>query len=159
MDIHSSCDSPVCEGQISITATNPCEVVMKKDNTVAQASTAETSLTRFPNDAKTLAVPEAGRVYFDLGRNASYDAAKRGEIPVIKIGGRLRVPVVCLERMLDEASTPKTRSVPEATVGNDLRAPSPAEAHAPRSTNASARTTDIRRDQDHTVAIHVGHRR
>lgn len=53
-------------------------------------------------NAKTLSVPKAGRIYFDLGRNASYDAARRGEIPVIKIGGRLRVPVVALERMLDE---------------------------------------------------------
>jgi hypothetical protein len=57
--------------------------------------------------AKTLDVPEAGRIYFGLGRNASYDAAKRGEIPVIKIGGRLRVPVIALERMLDEAGVSK----------------------------------------------------
>jgi hypothetical protein len=54
-------------------------------------------------------VPKAGRIYFDLGRNASYDAARRGEIPVIRIGGRLRVPVVALERMLDEAGV-RTRA-------------------------------------------------
>jgi Helix-turn-helix domain len=54
---------------------------------------------------KTISVPEAGRRYFDLGRNASYEAARRGELPVIKIGSRLRVPVVALERMLAEAST------------------------------------------------------
>ena len=52
---------------------------------------------------KTLSVPEAGRRYFGLGRNTSYAAAQRGEIPVIKIGSRLRVPVVALERMLAEA--------------------------------------------------------
>jgi hypothetical protein len=52
---------------------------------------------------KTLTVPEAGRVYFDLGRNASYEAARRGDIPTIKIGRLLRVPVVALERMLEEA--------------------------------------------------------
>jgi hypothetical protein len=52
--------------------------------------------------AKTLSVPEAGRRYFDLGKNASYEAARRREIPVIKIGARLRVPVVALERMLAE---------------------------------------------------------
>jgi hypothetical protein len=51
---------------------------------------------------KTLTVPEAGRVYFDLGRNASYEAARRGDIPTIKIGRLLRVPVVALERMLEE---------------------------------------------------------
>jgi len=50
---------------------------------------------------KTLTVPEAGRLYFDLGRNASYEAARRGDIPTIKIGRLLKVPVVALERMLE----------------------------------------------------------
>ena len=53
---------------------------------------------------KTLPVPVAGRMYFGLGRNASYKAVKRGEIPVIKIGSRLRVPVVALEQMLGAKS-------------------------------------------------------
>jgi hypothetical protein len=35
---------------------------------------------------KTLTVPEPGRRYFDLGRNASYEAARRGDIPTIRIG-------------------------------------------------------------------------
>jgi hypothetical protein len=34
----------------------------------------------------TMPVPEAGKKYFGLGRNASYAAAARGEIPTIKIG-------------------------------------------------------------------------
>ena len=51
---------------------------------------------------KRMTVPEAGRVYFSLGRNASYEAARRGDIPVIKIGRLLRVPVVQLERKLEE---------------------------------------------------------
>jgi hypothetical protein len=50
---------------------------------------------------KTLSVPDAGRIYFNLGRNASYDAAHRGDIPVIKIGRLLRVPLVRLERILE----------------------------------------------------------
>jgi hypothetical protein len=54
---------------------------------------------------KTISVPEAGRRYFDLAKNASYEAARRGDILVIRIGGRLRVPVVALERMLAEAGT------------------------------------------------------
>lgn len=49
---------------------------------------------------KTLSVPEAGKRYFGLAKNTSYDAARRGDIPTIKIGSRLRVPVVALERML-----------------------------------------------------------
>jgi hypothetical protein len=51
----------------------------------------------------TLSVPEAGRRYFGLCRNAAYDAAKRGEIPVVKVGRLLRVPIRALERMLDRA--------------------------------------------------------
>jgi hypothetical protein len=56
---------------------------------------------------KTLTVPEAGRIYFDLGRNASYEAARRGDIPTIRIGRLLRVPVVALERKLEEAGQSK----------------------------------------------------
>jgi hypothetical protein len=48
-------------------------------------------------------VPSAGKRYFDLGRNASYEAAKRGDLPVIKIGRRLRAVVPAIERMLGEA--------------------------------------------------------
>jgi hypothetical protein len=53
--------------------------------------------------AKTLSVPEAGREYYDLGRNGSYAAAKRGDIPTIKIGKLLRVPIRALEQQLDSA--------------------------------------------------------
>jgi hypothetical protein len=53
------------------------------------------------NAPLTISVPEAGKRYFGLCRNASYDAAARGEIPVIKIGRLKRVPVRALERMLD----------------------------------------------------------
>jgi hypothetical protein len=41
-----------------------------------------------------------------LSRNGSYSAAQRGQIPTIKIGRLLRVPVRALERMLDRASEP-----------------------------------------------------
>jgi hypothetical protein len=52
----------------------------------------------------TISVPEAGARYFGLSRNGAYAAAERGEIPTIKIGRLLRVPVRGLERMLDRAS-------------------------------------------------------
>jgi hypothetical protein len=55
------------------------------------------------DEPKTLTVPEAGRRYFDLGRNASYDAARRGDIPTIRIGRLLRVPVVQMELKLERA--------------------------------------------------------
>jgi hypothetical protein len=54
----------------------------------------------------TMSVPEAGRKYFGLSRNGSYDAANRGEIPVIQIGRLKRVPVRLMERMLDRPGEP-----------------------------------------------------
>jgi excisionase family DNA binding protein len=53
------------------------------------------------NECKTISVPQAGRDYFGLGRGASYEAAKRGDIPTIKIGRLLRVPVAALDRLLE----------------------------------------------------------
>lgn len=48
---------------------------------------------------ETYSVPEAGRIV-GLGRNASYDAARRGELPVLRFGRILRVPRAALERLL-----------------------------------------------------------
>ena len=56
---------------------------------------------------KTISVPEAGKRYFGLSRNASYDAAARNEIPTIRIGRLLRVPVRAMERMLDKSEPAK----------------------------------------------------
>jgi hypothetical protein len=53
------------------------------------------------DDCMTLTVPEAGLKYFGLGRNGSYDAVKRGDLPVIRIGKLMRVPVRALEAKLD----------------------------------------------------------
>ena len=49
---------------------------------------------------KTMSVPEAGKEYYDLSRNGSYAAAARGEIPTIKIGRKLRVPIQMMEQRL-----------------------------------------------------------
>jgi hypothetical protein len=51
----------------------------------------------------TLSVPEAGKKYFGLSRDGSYGAAERGEIPTIRVGRLLRVPVRAMERLLDTA--------------------------------------------------------
>jgi hypothetical protein len=59
-----------------------------------------------PDRTKTLSVPEAGRIYFDLGMNASYEAAKRGDIPTIKIGGKIRALVPAIEQMLAGKTKP-----------------------------------------------------
>jgi hypothetical protein len=52
------------------------------------------------NDRLVYEVPEAG-AKLGLSRNAAYAAAKRGDIPTIRIGKLLRVPVRALEQMLD----------------------------------------------------------
>ncbi len=51
----------------------------------------------------TMSVPEAGRKYYGLSRNAAYEAARRGEIPTIPVGRLLRVPTRLMERKLDNA--------------------------------------------------------
>jgi hypothetical protein len=56
-----------------------------------------------PEPPLTMSVPEAGKKYFGLSKNGSYDAADRGEIPRVKIGKLWRVPIRAMERMLDEA--------------------------------------------------------
>ena len=38
------------------------------------------------SEPKTITVPDAGREYFGLSRNAAYAAAQRGDIPTIKVG-------------------------------------------------------------------------
>lgn len=48
----------------------------------------------------TIPVPDAGKLFFGLGRNASYDAAKRGEIPTMKVGGRVVAIVAPLAEKL-----------------------------------------------------------
>jgi hypothetical protein len=52
----------------------------------------------------TLSVPTAGWRYWGLSRNGSYAAAARGDIPTIRIGKLLRVPIVACERRLEEAA-------------------------------------------------------
>jgi hypothetical protein len=56
---------------------------------------------------KTMSVPDAGRIYFNLGRNASYEAAKRGDIPTITMGRKKNAVVPAIERMLAEAGKAK----------------------------------------------------
>ena len=49
---------------------------------------------------ETLTVEEAGRL-LGIGRGSAYEAARRGDIPVIRIGKRLLVPRAAMARLLD----------------------------------------------------------
>jgi len=51
----------------------------------------------------TMSVPAAGEKYYGLGRDGSYRAARRGDIPTVKVGRLLRVPVAAMERKLEQA--------------------------------------------------------
>ena len=53
---------------------------------------------------RTITVPEAAKV-LGIGRAAAYEAARTGQIPIIRIGKRILVPVAALERMLAQASS------------------------------------------------------
>ena len=57
-----------------------------------------------------MSVPEAGRI-LRLSRNSAYEAARRGEIPTVRIGRLLRVPRTALEKMLEQASGPQRGTV------------------------------------------------
>lgn len=48
----------------------------------------------------TIPVPDAGKLFFGIGRNTSYAAAKRGDFQTIEVGGRLMVPVAPLAAKL-----------------------------------------------------------
>ena len=50
-----------------------------------------------------MTIPKAGKKYFGIGRSASYEAARRGEIPTIKIGRKKLVPVAAVKRKLAAA--------------------------------------------------------
>jgi excisionase family DNA binding protein len=49
-----------------------------------------------------MSVPEAAKL-LGIGRNTAYEAAKRGELPVIRIGRRILICVPALLRMIETA--------------------------------------------------------
>jgi excisionase family DNA binding protein len=51
---------------------------------------------------RTYRIQEVARL-LGIGRNQAYSAAKRGDLPVIKIGKRLFVPRAAFDRMLEQA--------------------------------------------------------
>jgi hypothetical protein len=57
---------------------------------------------RYPHDDGTLSVPQAGREFLGLSESGSWLAARRGDIPAVKIGRYRRVPVDAMRRKLEE---------------------------------------------------------
>lgn len=54
-------------------------------------------------EAPTLTVEQAGQ-RLGISRHSAYEAVKRGDIPTIRIGRRILVPRLALDRMLLEGS-------------------------------------------------------
>lgn len=61
--------------------------------------------TRYAPERATLTVPEAARL-LGIGRDAAYRAAARGELPTLRVGRRILVPVAALDRMLGIQNVP-----------------------------------------------------
>ena len=55
--------------------------------------------------AATMTVEEAGHL-LGIGRGLAYEAARRGELPVIRLGRRLLVPRAALLRLLEAGEAP-----------------------------------------------------
>jgi len=51
-----------------------------------------------------LDVPEAAEI-LNISRQAAYAACKRGDLPTVRIGGRILVPRAALMRMLEGHTT------------------------------------------------------
>ena len=49
---------------------------------------------------KAVSVAEAAKL-LGIGRNLAYNAIQRGEIPSVRVGGRILVPLEALDQMLD----------------------------------------------------------
>jgi excisionase family DNA binding protein len=57
--------------------------------------------------SKTLTVEQVARE-LGIGRNAAYEGVRSGQIPSIRIGKRLLIPRIALDRLLGAGSTPSS---------------------------------------------------
>jgi excisionase family DNA binding protein len=69
-----------------------------------------------PAERQTLTVEEAARV-LGIGRSAAYIAARRGDLPAIRIGRRFLISRVALERMLSEGRSDSSVRQSPSTAG------------------------------------------
>jgi len=66
-----------------------------------------------PATEPTVSVPRAGQI-LGIGRATAYTGVKTGELPAIRIGGRIVVPTAALLRLLEVEAPPTDRSPPDA---------------------------------------------
>jgi hypothetical protein len=59
---------------------------------------------------ESMSIPEAGWEFYGIGPGASYEAAKRGEIPFIKVGRLKRVPRRLMEAKMQQPDSVEDKS-------------------------------------------------
>ena len=57
----------------------------------------------------TITVEEAGKL-LGISRNSAFEAARRGEIPTVRLGRRILVPRKALERLLEGQAQERTET-------------------------------------------------
>lgn len=65
------------------------------------------------DELRVYTVEEAARL-LRIGRSAAYEAVRRGQIPAVRLGRRLRVPRIALEHLL---SRPPDSGTSRTSVG------------------------------------------
>jgi excisionase family DNA binding protein len=83
-------------------ALNESVAVIEWDELHVERRTVRPVIDVRPPQRLTVTVEEAA-VVLGISRATAYDAVSRGEIPCIRIGRRILIPKVALERLLDGA--------------------------------------------------------
>jgi len=86
--------------RIMATLTAPVAGHQDETDQLAAATPIKAPVVPSPEDQPTMTVwPEAAKA-LGLSRSAAYEAASRGQIPVLRIGTRLLVPTAALRKLL-----------------------------------------------------------
>jgi hypothetical protein len=86
----------------------------------------------------TLSIPQAGKHYFGLSTNGSYDAAERGEIPYFTVGRLKRVSTKLMEKIMAEGPAALEEARAAAALMRLKAETSPKKRAAPRPRVAEA---------------------
>lgn len=104
-----------------------------------------------PYERPTISIPEAGKL-LGLERSTAYDAAKRGDIPILKIGRRKVVPTARLLDLLGLDPSNSRKADPAAT-GSASDTNPPKEVPVLPETNRTASPPTDRRPVNHYEAV------
>lgn len=67
------------------------------------------------SERRTVTVEQAGRI-LGIGRSSAFEACRRGEIPTLRIGKRLLVPIAALEKMLSGVGDDRPGELDDANI-------------------------------------------